>query len=493
MDGLVVREKHPPALDPLHAKRAPLMEVDRPGMRLARERRAVELAHHVTIRIDELRATMSARIQEITTARDKKLLELLDGKDAQEIRDGSTNELIIGKGKKFNEKILQKINFSDVNVPDGLTTDEKSNKTAEKVLHSANEMIFRLEDELDKEIDKIILGGNYGWNYREGTLAGPRANPPPTASFIAPIWDYSHSVGQSVTGGIVARGPRDPTLYGHYLFADFSSGRIWSLRPDDTRPVTSDRVKLLATSFGISSFGVDPATGEVLLANLNEGSVRRLVASPNQGGVTFPATLSATGAFTSVATLSPAPGLVAYEPNVSFWSDHAKKRRWFALRDTTSRFGFSPDGNWSLPTGAVWVKHFDLELRRGDPSTARRIETRFLVKTDTGSYGLSYRWNEAQTDASLVGEEGADQTFTITENGLARTQTWRFPSRAECLACHTPVGGHALSFNTRQLPAGPPHPARPRHSSPPWPKPGTSTPRYCPIPPRCHGSQPPTR
>jgi DNA-directed RNA polymerase subunit beta len=109
-------------------------------------------------RIDELRATMSARIQEITSARDRKLLELLDGKDAQEIRDGSTNELIIGKGKKFNEKIIQKINFSDVNVPDGLTVDEKANKTAEKVLHSANEMIFRLEDELDKEIDKIIRG-----------------------------------------------------------------------------------------------------------------------------------------------------------------------------------------------------------------------------------------------------------------------------------------------------------------------------------------------
>jgi DNA-directed RNA polymerase subunit beta len=109
-------------------------------------------------RIDELRATMSARIQEITTARDKKLLELLDGKDSQEIRDGSTNELIQGKGKKFNDKVLQKINFSDVNIPDGLTSDEKANKTAEKVLHSANEMIFRLEDELDKEIDKIIRG-----------------------------------------------------------------------------------------------------------------------------------------------------------------------------------------------------------------------------------------------------------------------------------------------------------------------------------------------
>ena len=32
-----------------------------------------------------------------------------------------------------------------------------------------------------------------------------------------------------------------------------------------------------------------------------------------------------------------------------------------------------------------------------------------------------------------------------------RPQTWRFPSRAECLGCHTAAGGHALSFNTRQL------------------------------------------
>jgi mono/diheme cytochrome c family protein len=37
------------------------------------------------------------------------------------------------------------------------------------------------------------------------------------------------------------------------------------------------------------------------------------------------------------------------------------------------------------------------------------------------------------------------------ENGTARPQTWRFPSRAECLTCHTAAGGLALSFNTRQL------------------------------------------
>jgi uncharacterized repeat protein (TIGR03806 family) len=310
-----------------------------------------------------------------------------------------------------------------------------------------------------EEIDVIVRGGNYGWNYREGTIAGPREPPPgasppnapAAATFIAPIWDYPRSQGQSVIGGLVYRGSRYPALHGHYLFADFVSGQIWSLLPDGDSPVTADRVQRLATDTGISSFGIDPVTGEILLADLLEGSIKRLVASPATGSTPFPATLSATGAFADVGTLTPAPGVVAYEPNVSFWSDHAGKRRWFALPDTTSVFGFSTDGAWALPPGAVWVKHFDLELTRGEPATSRRIETRFLVKTATGVYGITYRWNEAQTDATLVPEDGTDQTFTILERGAARPQTWRFPSRAECLTCHTPAGGHALSFNTRQL------------------------------------------
>ncbi len=303
----------------------------------------------------------------------------------------------------------------------------------------------------NEEIDVIVRGGNYGWNYREGSLNGPRSNAPAAARFLPPVWEYPRSQGLSVTGGIVYRGPLHPALYGKYLFADYLSGRVWSLDPDDDRPVPASRVQLLATDQGISSFGLNPANGDILLADLAEGAIKRLVPAPAVGSTPLPATLSATGAFTDLATLTPAPGLVAYEPNVSFWSDHAKKRRWFALADTTSLYGFSATGNWTLPIGAVWIKHFDLELVRGDLASARRLETRFLVKTTTGVYGATYRWNDAQTDALLVADDGADQTFTITENGVSRPQTWRFPSRAECLTCHTERGGHALSFNTRQL------------------------------------------
>jgi mono/diheme cytochrome c family protein len=60
-------------------------------------------------------------------------------------------------------------------------------------------------------------------------------------------------------------------------------------------------------------------------------------------------------------------------------------------------------------------------------------------------------WNNlqsgAQTDATLVAEDGV----SLAVPGSSPAQTWRFPSRSECKACHTPAGGFALGFNTRQM------------------------------------------
>jgi hypothetical protein len=97
------------------------------------------------------------------------------------------------------------------------------------------------------------------------------------------------------------------------------------------------------------------------------------------------------------------------------------------------------------------VKHFELETERGNPATRKRIETRVLVKTAEGSYGVSYRWNEAGTDATLADAAGENLDLSIMDGGVSATQRWRIPSLAECLTCHAPQAGHALSFNTRQL------------------------------------------
>jgi len=196
---------------------------------------------------------------------------------------------------------------------------------------------------------------------------------------------------------------------------------------------------------------VDPSNGDVLIANYFDNQVQRLVRTDAVSS-SFPPTLSDTGVFADLASLTPNPGIVSYEPRIAFWSDHGIKRRWFTIPDTTNTVGFAQDANWALPTGMKWIKHFDLEMERGNPaSPKRRLETRILVKTDTGNYGVSYKWNDAQTEAFLVDDDGDTFNVVLTVNGTPTNQLWEIPSRAGCLACHSPAGGDALTFNTREM------------------------------------------
>jgi len=205
----------------------------------------------------------------------------------------------------------------------------------------------------------------------------------------------------------------------------------------------------ITTKTGISSFAEDPSNGDVLMTGHYDNRILRLVRSA-PAGQSFPPTLLDTGAFSSLADMTPNPGIVPYEINVSFWSDHGRKTRWFSVPNTNLTVEFDTLGNWSFPTGTVWIKHFDLELTNGVPASARRLETRFLVRNESGVYGVTYRWS-SNTNAALVPEDGLDDSFVISDGGIARTQTWHYPSRSECVRCHTPQGGFALGFNTRQL------------------------------------------
>jgi uncharacterized repeat protein (TIGR03806 family) len=283
---------------------------------------------------------------------------------------------------------------------------------------------------------------------------GPKAAVPGFVG-INPIYEYNHTglagdpnfKGNSVTGGVVYRGNRFAGLVGAYIFADYVSGNIWSLRRNTGAPPTVVR---LGGDTGIAGFGIDPSNGDVLLCDLDAGVLRRLVTGDAPGS-TFPQNLSATGLFSDLTDLAPAPGLLPYNVNLPFWSDFAVKRRWFIVPDGVGDFTYNHDGAWGVPDGTVWVKHFDLDLTRGNPATRRRVETRLLVKNAVGVYGVSYLWNAAQTEATLAPDEGVNIPFDVMEGGVPRVQTWRIPSRAECTTCHTPQAGFALSFNTRQL------------------------------------------
>lgn len=297
-------------------------------------------------------------------------------------------------------------------------------------------------------------GANHGWPAREGISPGPLVTAVPADfvtnpvhRYVAPLWGYGHDVGHAVLGGVVYRGSRWSSLFGSFLLADHSFGWVWSLRANTDG--TPD-LRGLGYLPAITSFAVQPHTGDVWISELATQRLWRLDYSPVFTGVPLPPTLADTGAFSDLASLTPAAGVVPYQVNQSFWSDDARKRRWFSVPDPSRLIDFKTNETWIAPAGTVWVKHFDLELIPGVPESARRLETRFLVRNANGVYGATYRWDSA-TNATLVPEAGLDEDIVRTVNGVAVTQRWHYPGRAECLVCHTRPAGWSLSFNTAQL------------------------------------------
>jgi len=298
-------------------------------------------------------------------------------------------------------------------------------------------------------------GANHGWPYREGPIAGPRSGAPagfttdPAFNHVAPLHSYSHgsgpNQGRSITGGFVYRGRRFPNLVGAYVFADYVSGNVWSLRRVEGG---APRVERMLGEVGISAFGPDPRDGDVLIADLDGGRVLRLVPG-SAAGQPLPATLAETGAFERLDTLTPVAGVVPYEVNLPFWSDGAEKRRWFHIPGT-NQITFAASEAWKTPAGSVWVKHFDLPLGPSPTDRRQRLETRFLVRNASGVYGVTYRWT-SETQAVLVPDEGEVGRYEVGSGSTLRTVEWRFPSRAECLACHNAAAGGTLSFDTAQL------------------------------------------
>jgi glucose/arabinose dehydrogenase len=119
-------------------------------------------------------------------------------------------------------------------------------------------------------------GVNFGWRVLEGRACYNPSSGCSTTGKQMPIAVYSHTLGCSVTGGYVYRGTRYPVLVGGYLFADYCSGRIWSLVANGASSQTPQL--LLASGHAISSFG-EGSDGTLYVTDLASGYIFRIVAS----------------------------------------------------------------------------------------------------------------------------------------------------------------------------------------------------------------------
>jgi uncharacterized repeat protein (TIGR03806 family) len=274
-----------------------------------------------------------------------------------------------------------------------------------------------------EEIDVVTRGGNYGWSEREGRhcYAASRCD---TDGLIDPVYEYDHGQGFCVTAGFVYRANAFPDRRESFVFADFITGRVSTLR--------DGQADVLVESGRLPSHIAESRTGEVLLLDYGTGTIQEVV--PEDRTAIIPPTLSATGCF------DPKDGRVAdslfpYDVRMELWSDGATKQRWLYVPEG-QKIGMNLSGGWEAPAGSVVFKTFTL----GD----RKVETRMLVNHEEGGWtGYSYAWNEAQDDAVLL-HDGETRTF-------GDGKTWTYPSRSDCFACHNLASGRTLGLNTAQM------------------------------------------
>jgi len=163
----------------------------------------------------------------------------------------------------------------------------------------------------------------------------------------------------------------------------------------------------------------------------------------------IPRLLSQTGAFKETAALVPNDALIPYDVIVPFWSDGAQKLRFISVPD--EKIKFAPTGEWVFPRGTVFVKTFELATNELNPNSLCRLETRLLVcDTNGGVYGVVYKWRADDSDADFLATNLTEAIPIQTATGV-RTQMWYYPSRADCLTCHTANAHYVLGVKTRQL------------------------------------------
>jgi uncharacterized repeat protein (TIGR03806 family) len=248
---------------------------------------------------------------------------------------------------------------------------------------------------------------------------------------ILPVAEYDHSQGFAVTGGYVYRGSDITFLQGQYLYADYSTGRIWALQ--QTGPGQYASSELLDTTLNIASFAEDHA-GELYVVNL-AGSIFKITGDSSSQAGQIPSLLSDWGCFQPGDATTFSSHVIPYDINALLWSDHADKGRFMAAPDGTT-IDIDDEGRFNLPVGSVVGKNFHLN--------GQLIETRLLLhhQQPHGWKGYSYEWNGTETEATLL-TSAKDKDF----NG----QIWHFPGRAECDGCHTTAAGFTLGPEIGQL------------------------------------------
>ena len=123
-----------------------------------------------------------------------------------------------------------------------------------------------------EEIDVVTAGGNYGWPAAEGTLGS-------CAGCIPPVFDYDHTVGQAIIGGVFAGAIYPAFLRGKYVFGDEVSSWIRYLDFSANDTVVGTLQNFASSAEGPVHFATGP-DGAIYYAAINSGKIYRINPPP---------------------------------------------------------------------------------------------------------------------------------------------------------------------------------------------------------------------
>lgn len=277
-------------------------------------------------------------------------------------------------------------------------------------------------EEIDFQPASSTGGENYGWRCYEGNHPFNTSGCGPASDYVGPVFEYANAAGDcSVTGGFVYRGLNFPQLFGHYLFADFCSGKIWSLTPDPNGGWTN---QLLADldNFQYSSFG-ENRNGELFLAALGSGIIYRVLETTEQWSY-------------SLQLQQPTcPGFADGSAAVVFDSATPAMQVLWSDGDTAHQRFNLPVGDYSVtitaPNGATAVESFSLtsliyldaqviaESCPGSLDGAIDLTLIGNVEPSTAS------WSDGANTFDRTGLAAGEYTVTITtDEGCTFSQTF---------------------------------------------------------------------
>jgi DNA-directed RNA polymerase subunit beta len=124
----------------------------------SRKERSEEAKKYEKQNVGKIKKHYNKLLQDITSHRNTRLGEILDGKTSNTVRSIIDNSVVIRAGHNYKMENLADLDFDMIVAPDGYTTEAASNKRVDKIIEEASTLMGNKRAEMEVEIDKVERG-----------------------------------------------------------------------------------------------------------------------------------------------------------------------------------------------------------------------------------------------------------------------------------------------------------------------------------------------